>query len=181
MNRQKTLLILVAFLVAIKFLILPLQEYAESLSGEITQLSERVQKGEAVIKEVELMQAQEAEIDSRLKDARAQFEVVQSAEQVQFDFQQKLEEKAKAVDAKIESLEWSNVTAGVPSSALLKVDFDDDFERIMLLHSDIKNLGYGVITTNFDMSVQRQVLSRKLLGKASGHFTLRIYYLVNDE
>ncbi|MCC2606153.1 hypothetical protein [Planctobacterium marinum] len=181
MNRQQLMLLLVACLVIIKFVFMPLDEYTESQVSEIEQLSERLSKGKSVIREVNKMQEQEAEIDSRLSDAKAQFEVAQSAEQAQFDFQQRLEEKAKAVDAKIESLEWSGSTTGVPSSSLLKVVFDDDLERVMLLHSDIKNLGFGVVTSDFQLSVQRQILSRKLLGNASGHFTVRIYYLVNDE
>lgn len=180
MNRQKWLLGVVGLLAVVRFAILPAQEVIERKTQEYQRLTERLDKGARLISEVENMSDEAKFIDDKINVIKQQFEIVPSEEVAQLTFQQKIESEAEKHGIKIDSIEWAESKKGTPSYSVLNLKVDAQMYGLMLFHSGITQLGYGVVTTQLNLNSIRQNMRVGRLGRLRGQISLRIFYLVED-
>lgn len=180
MKRQWILISFLACLIALKFIVVPLNEVNEELGASVTAKQIRLVKGRNILDSKEKVETGLTKIRDLLSAYRSQFPVMDSPEKGRLEIQRRISSLAREFNVEVESAQWVGASDGNPVHSELDIQFSSSLNDAVKWHIEMARIGTWISVENIEFSTSNQNLRIKRQGTVSGTLLVKVLFLTRE-
>jgi len=171
MNNNKLLILLLSFLVIIKFIIFPILDWQNELIAETTQLEKKINKSEAYINDLPKLIEQQETLKNILIKSKSNIETYHDIGRYKINKQREIEQMFRENNVNIKTLNWREDMKTINGFSLkLQLQYSGRVKDFIALKLAILSLGQSVNLRVFGINISIQ--GNKSLGFANGNMEI---------
>lgn len=173
--RNKLALILIAVLASLKFVVVPLVDWQDAVSMDVSAVKKRLHKGQLAIEQKDALELESHTSLHAIDQARAGLFDIVSENQFKLDQQAWLEDLVAQHNVEVEEISWGGATPGESGVVIYPVNltFSSDVDDFILLHATLESGQKHIRFENFDLSIKRH--AEKRIGSVRGSMRLLMF------